>query len=138
MYEPILGDGALVAGLVPTAAIDFDNDGVRLCLVPEVAPHDLRARNHEHAFFALRQDFVCLGVDDGSDGSRRREADAGIVAALFHRQEVVKEHVRGVDGCERREFRAAVAFVNVFTELELECFSHFGAELFGAGDDVAE
>ena len=61
-----------------------------------------------------------------------------MVAAFFHRQEVVQKHVRGVQRGKRREFRAAVTFVNVLAELELERLAHFGAELFGAGNHVTQ
>ena len=136
--ESIFGDGALVAGLVPTASIDFDNNSVGLCFVSEVSLHDLRTRDGEHAFFTRSEELVRFRIDDGAGRTRDDHADTRVVAALFHRQEVVQQNVRDIERRERREFRATVPFVNILAELELERLAHLGAELFGAGDYKAQ
>ncbi len=138
LHESFFGNDALIAGLVPAPAFGNKDNVVCLFLILQVTLHHLRAGDGEHAFGALRQELVCLGVNDGGYGTGRRHPDGIGVAALFHGEEVIEQHVGRVYRRERGKFRAAVAFVNVLAELELERLAHFGAQLFGTRDDIAE
>ena len=76
---------------------------------------------------SLVYEFGGFGVNDGGDGAGDAQTDARQVGTFFEGEEVVEQRVRGVERGERREFGAAVAFVDVFPELELERFAQFGA-----------